>query len=155
MRILGSKHIKPDLAITLIGLTAGVFFMSFAHLSTARAEQDQGELTAALNRNSVQIGDVVLLTLHYRLPEGGSLPESPKIGGIEGITVLDQTVEPGQIRIKLFVDRLESFKSGPLTLSFKDKEGNIQTLKTDPVSFSVHSVLGEKPAGIGLTRPQR
>ena len=63
-------------------------------------------------------------------------------------------MEPGQIRIKLFVDRLESFKSGPLTLSFKDKEGNIQTLKTDPVSFSVHSVLGEKPAEAEL-RPIR
>jgi hypothetical protein len=54
----------------------------------------------------------------------------------------------------LFVDRLESWQSDNLTLSFKDKAGNIQTLKADPVSITVHSVLGEKPAEAEL-RPIR
>jgi hypothetical protein len=154
VRILGSKHIKADLLITLMGFIAGFFFGNVGPLNAARAEQNQGELTASLDRNSVQIGDVVRLTLHYRLPEGGSLPGDPKIGGIEGLTKLEQTVEPGEIRIKLFVDRLESWQSDTLTLSFEDKEGNIQTLKTDTVSFTVHSVLGEKPAEAEL-RPIR
>ncbi len=146
MRTLGSKHIKAYLLIALTGFIAGSFFGNVGQLNTAWAEQTQGEFTATLDRNSVQIGDVAWLTLRYRLPEGASLQEDIKIGGIEGITKLEQTVEPGQIRIKLFVDRLEYWESDTLTLSFEDKEGNIQTLKTDPVSLTVHSVLGEKPA---------
>ena len=107
-----------------------------------------------MDRQNAQIGDIVLLTLNYRLPEGGTLPESPTIGGIEGITKLDQTVEPGQIRIRLFVDQLASWESKPLTLFFLDKEGNEHALKADPVSFTVNSVLGEKPAEAEL-RPIR
>jgi hypothetical protein len=154
VRVFDSKHIKTDLLIAFMGLIAGLFCGNVGLSDTVWAEQHQGELTASLDPSSVQVGDVTWLTLHYRLPEGGSLQDDPIIGGIEGITKLEQTVEPGQIRIKLFVDRLESWQSDTLTLSFEDKAGNIQTLKTDPVFLTVRSVLGEKPAEAQL-RPIR
>lgn len=153
MRILGSKHIQAVLLLAVVGFIAG-YLRCVVFFNLAWADQSQGELTAALDRNSVKIGDVVRLTLKYRLPEGDSLPEVLKIGGIEGITILEQTVEPGRIRIKLFVDRLDSWRSGPLTLQFEDQAGNVKTLKTDPVSLTVHSVLGEKPAEAQLRPPR-
>jgi hypothetical protein len=127
------------------GFVIAVFLGNSGPVNAAPAEQYQGELSASLDRNSVQIGEVVQLTLRYRLPEGGSLPRLPAVGGLEGITKLEQTMKPGEIRIALFVDRLDSWQSETLTLSFNDKAGNTQTLKADPVSVTVNSVLGEKP----------
>jgi hypothetical protein len=154
VKVLDTKHIRTGLLIAFMGLLMGFFPGNAGRLNIARAEQNQGELTAALDRSSVQIGDVVWLTLDYRLPEGASLPKMPKIGGMENFTILEQSVEPGRIRIKLFVDRLESWRTDILTVSFEDKTGKIQTLKTDAVSLTVQSVLGDKPAEAQL-RPIR
>lgn len=145
-----SKNIKADVLFALIGFICWLFFGNAGLMTVAWTAQNQGELTASLDQNSVQIGDVVRLTLRYHLPEGASLKKPIKINGIEGLTILEQIVEPGQIRIKLFVDQPESWQSGPLTLSFENKEGIVQTLKTDPVSLTVQTVLGEKPADAQL-----
>jgi hypothetical protein len=107
-----------------------------------------------LDKNNARVGDTVWLTLKYQLPEGETLPEQIKLGGIEGVTIVEQVVEPGQIRIKLFVDRLESWKTDSVTISFNDKAGAEKTLKSAPVSLTVDSVLGEKPAEAQL-RPIR
>ena len=88
---------------------------------------------------------MVDLTLNYRLPEGARLSKDPAVSGLEGLTIVERAAGPGTIRIKLLVDRLDSWRSGDLSLAYLDQEGQPQFLKADPVSLSVLSNLGDKP----------
>jgi hypothetical protein len=118
-------------------------------------------LSASIDLDSARVGSIVELCLKYRLPEGARLPAEPKIKGIEGLTPVDRQIGPGQIRIRLLVDQLGPWKTGELSLSYIDKEGKNQVLTTDPVSLTVTSNLGDRPAeaelkpiqGIIPTRP--
>jgi hypothetical protein len=103
-------------------------------------------LSASLDRESARPGAIVVLTLSYRLPEGGRLPEEVEIQGLEGLTVLNREVAPKQIRVKILVDRLDTWKTGPLSLTYLDKAGATQALTADAVSIPLLSNLGEKPA---------
>jgi hypothetical protein len=109
--------------------------------------KDAGQgLSASLDRDSARVGGIVELRLKYRLPEGARLPAEPKIKGIEGLTPVDRQIGPGQIIIRLLVDQLGPLKTGPLSLSYIDKEGKNQVLTTGPVSLTVTSNLGDRPA---------
>jgi hypothetical protein len=118
-------------------------------------------LSASFDRDSARIGGIVELSLKYRLPERARLPAEPEIKGIEGLTAVDRQIGPGQIRIRLLIDRLGPWKTGALSLSYLDKEGKSQVLTTGPVSLTVTSNLGDRPAeaelkpiqGIIPTRP--
>jgi hypothetical protein len=105
-----------------------------------------GLLTVHLDRSEVPVGSIVEMTLTYTLPEGASIPEKPEIRGLEGLTVVEQTMEAGRIRIRLLVDQLGSWKSNMITLGYVDKENEKGVLKADPVSITVLSNLGPKPA---------
>lgn len=118
-------------------------------------------LSASIEQDSARVGDIIELRLNYRLPEGARLPADPKIKGIEGLTPLDRLAEPGQIKIRFLVDKLDVWKTEALSLSYIDKRGKNQVLTTDPVSLKVISNLGDRPAeaelkpiqGIIPTRP--
>jgi hypothetical protein len=101
-------------------------------------------LTATPDRTSVRLGETVVLTLAYRLPEGSRLPDTLEIGGLEGLTIVEQKRDPGGIRIKVLVDRLDPWQTESLSMTYLDKDGNRQTLETGPVSVSVLSNLGDK-----------
>ena len=103
-------------------------------------------LSASLGQESARLGSMVELTLGYRLPEGGRLPEQLEIRGLEDLTIVKHEIESDQIRVKLLVDKLGLSESGPISLAYVDKQGQRQYLKTDPVSIEVSSNLGEKPA---------
>jgi hypothetical protein len=135
---LGSRKL---MTLFLIGL----LFWPVASRSQSGSHETTGKLSASLDQDSASVGSVVVLTLSYRLPEGGHLPEEPEIKGLEDLTILGRTMERGRIKIKLLVDRLSPWKSGPLSLAYKSKEGKRETLKTEPVSLTVISNLGEKP----------
>ena len=102
-------------------------------------------LTASADPVPVQFGSVVVLTLSYRLPEGSHLPTEPQIKGLEGLTSVERQVAPGQIKIRFLVYQLETWKTGPLSLTCVDEEGKEQVLTDGPVSIPVLSNLGEKP----------
>ncbi len=102
-------------------------------------------LTAFLDRESATLGSILVLTLGYSLPEGGRLSEKPQIKGLENLTVVGLDAGSTQIRVRLLVDTLDSWKTGPLSLAYLDKDGNVQVLGTDPVSIKVISNLGDKP----------
>ena len=102
-------------------------------------------LTASLDRESARVGSKVILTLSYRLPEGAGFSDIPEIGGLEHLTHMDREIGPDEIRITLLVDQLGSWKTGPISVSYLDKDGKTQVLTTDPVSLTVLSNLGEKP----------
>ena len=100
-------------------------------------------LTVSLDQNSARVGSVVDLTLSYRLPEGASLAANPEIKGLENLTILERNVSHDRITIKLLVDRLDSWQTGPLALPYLDKEGKAHILAADPISLKVLSNLAE------------
>ncbi|UCF92809.1 MAG: hypothetical protein JSW39_01235 [Desulfobacterales bacterium] len=104
------------------------------------------ELTAAFDQTSVPVGATVTLVLNYRLPEGARLPEQPEIRGLAGLTVLERTPAPGQIRIRLLVDRLDRLTTGTLGLVYIDQASQTQVMETAALAVEVVSNLGDKPA---------
>jgi len=115
---------------------------------------DSGSLSASLDQTSVPVGGVVWLTLDFRLPEGGRLPEKAEVQGLDDLTVIKQTIDPGQIRLQLLVDRVGPWQSGPIGLSYLDAAGRAQLLSAPPVSIRVVSNLGEEAEAAQL-RPIR
>jgi hypothetical protein len=104
-----------------------------------------GKLSASVEPRAVRVGGTVVLNLRYELPEGADLPSEPKIGGLEGLTILNRVSEKKSMKFKILVDRLKSFETGALSLSYLDQEGGAKELTADPVSIKVVSNLGEKP----------
>lgn len=109
-----------------------------------------GTLSAVLDRESASVGSTVALTLEYRLPRGASLSEPPSVKGLEGLTIVERKVSPGSIRFRLLVDRLETWRSGPIVLAYRGADGKPGTLETGPVSLTVLSNLGEDPSNAAL-----
>ena len=114
-------------------------------LAETKTESPEPVFMASLDRESVRVGDMVWLTLQYHLPDGARLPEKAEIRGIEELTITERVQEIGQIRIRFLVDRLGAWKSGPISLTYVDKDGNEKMMNADPVSLTVLSNLGEKP----------
>ena len=74
-----------------------ILFFIFASWTVWGLESNKanpGSLTATLDQASVPVGGVVWLALDYRLPEGGRLPEKPTVKGLDGLTVLNQIINP-------------------------------------------------------------
>ncbi|MHA2281696.1 MAG: hypothetical protein ACXAC5_12685 [Promethearchaeota archaeon] len=113
--------------------------------ATGVIDQTAGTLTASLDKDSAAVGGVIWLTLNYRLPQGGRLPEKLEVKGLDGLRILKQIIEPRQVRIQLLVDRLNPWQSEPIGLTYLDSNGQPQVLTADPVSIQVISNLGEKP----------
>ena len=102
-------------------------------------------LTASVDRDPAKFGSIVVLTLAYRLPEGGYLPEELEIQGLEDLSTLGMETTPAHIRIRLLVDQSDLLQTGPLLLTYLDKEDDKQVMTADPVSITVLSSLGERP----------
>ena len=117
----------------------------FVGPAETKAESSEPVFTASLDRESVRVGDMVWLTLNYRLPDGARLPERPEIRGIEELTITDRVIEMDRIKIRFLVDRLGAWKSGPISLTYVDKNGKETTMNAGPVSLTVLSNLGERP----------
>jgi hypothetical protein len=117
-------------------------------LSTAQAQSTAAKpgLKAVLDRQTAHVGERVVLSLGYVLPEGATLVEPPEIKGVEDLTLVDIRKGEGEIRLSFLVDRLKDWKTKEITLSYHQKDGKRGELKVDPVSLTVASNLGEKPA---------
>lgn len=130
----------------------GIFLvaaLALLNVRPARAQTtepaDRGVLRATLDRESAAIGDLVRLDLEYSLPPGARLPENPKIEGLDGLSVTSRVEENGHIKLSLLVDRLESWQSQAIKLTYLDRDGTEQVMEAEPVSLEVTSNLGEKP----------
>ena len=104
-----------------------------------------GPLKAGFQPDSAGVGSVVQLRLDFELPDGARLPEKPEIGGIEKLTVLDVITGSGGLVVRILVDRLETIRTGHLSLTYVDKNGENQIFKANPLSLTVLSNLGDKP----------
>lgn len=131
----------------------GIYLVLFCILfwpwiSTAGAEPGNppgAELSASLDRDSGRVGDIVLLTLDYKLPDGARIAGELGVKGLEDITILDRQIGPNKIRIKSLVDKLGTWKTGPISFAYLGKDGKRHSLTTKPVSLTVLSNLGDKP----------
>ena len=134
------NHMKVPVLVVLFTLVCLIF---------ASVQSDGGNsgpgLDASLDHEAAEVGSTVVLSLNYRLPEGAHLPKDPVISGVKGLTIVERTARPGKIRIKLLVDRLNSWKPGELGLTYLDRQEQPQYLKADPVTLTVLSNLGDKP----------
>jgi hypothetical protein len=105
----------------------------------------ESSLSVSAEKSAAKTGDLLWLTLRYDLPEGGHLAEGPAVGGIEKLNIVEKVARAGEIKFRILVDRLESFRTEPISLTFIDKDGNDQRIETAPVFIAVSSNLGEKP----------
>jgi len=133
------------IALDLFVLITGLLLSPVVVLSQDEVKVTKPGLTASLDQESAKLGSIVLLTLRYSLPEGARLTDKPEIRGLDGLTILGREIRPEQIKVKLLVDRIDSWKTGPLSLAYLDKDEKTEVLATDPVSIKVLSNLGEKP----------
>jgi hypothetical protein len=121
-------------------------------LFTAHAQSTPAEpgLKVVLDRRTARVGEQVVLTLRYALPEGASLVEPLEINGVEDLTLVGVQKGEGEIRLSFLVDRLKDWKTKPITLSYQEKDGTRGELKAEPVSLTIASNLGEKPSEAAL-----
>ena len=119
-------------------------FTPVIQMAAGTESQSNGFLSATLEKSTVPVGGVVWLTLDYRLPRGGRLPEKPKIKGLEDISILEQIVDPGQIRIQLLADKVDSWQSEPIRLTYLDEQDQEHLLTTQPISLETVTNLNEK-----------
>jgi len=104
-----------------------------------------GLLEAGFAPEEAPVGGMVELILCYRLPQGAKLPVTPRIEGIEDLSVEGVQEGSGEIRIRILVDRLGQFETGPLSLAYVSAEGMTEWLRAEPASLAVLSNLGERP----------
>jgi hypothetical protein len=90
------------------------------------------------------VGGLVWLTLDYRLPAGAGLPDELQVQGLDELSIVKQIVEPGQIKIQLLFDRLETWQSGPIGLTYLDADGQAQLLTAEPVAIQAVSNISQK-----------
>lgn len=140
--------VKGGFGVILIALIALTLIMAAwpAVLWSRNTKTNSGPwLEASLDKDSATVGSIIQLSLEYHLPKGAALSDRPEIKGLEGLTILDSVKEKDIIRIRLLCDHLGSWKTGPLSISYIDKDGKSGILETGPVSLAVHSNFGEKP----------
>ena len=129
-------------------ISAIVFFLItsfFIYKPHAQNKIKEPSLSSHINHTSATIGGIVEITLQYTLPEGAKPLSPPEIKGFEELTVLKILEEKDRIIVRLLVDRLGSWKTGEISMSYKDNNGELGIVKADPVSLTVLSNLGEKP----------
>lgn len=117
--------------------------------------EDVPYIAIAVDKSEVNVGDIVDLTITYKLPEGssfngagsnGSKSDGFELEGLEGLTVVSKKAENGDIKLKVIIDKVQPFKIGPVTLTFKDKNDELNIIKSEEIDINVKSNLGDKPA---------
>lgn len=133
-------------------LTRGFIFLAilagclWPAVSPGARPDPPAPLAATVDPRELPLGGRVVLTLAYRLPEGATLPLAPAIGGLDDLTLVERRLEPGRIRLTFLVDRLGTWATGPLSLTYLDRAGQPVTVTAEGVTVTVRSNLGERPA---------
>lgn len=113
--------------------------------AVVQAADPEPSLTLSVDRKTVAVGGHLFLDLDYTLPPGASLSDKTEIDGLHDLTVIEEMVTDGTIKIRCIVDRLENFTIGPVGITYMDSEGNRSRLESDTVDITVKSNLGDKP----------
>jgi hypothetical protein len=122
---------------------------------TLALSQDRGghpipTFAVALDRHAAEAGEVVELALRLDLPAGFRFVDGPDIRALEGLTLVGTRTLAHGFRIRLLVDRLDDWKSGPFRVSVVDDLGNKVVLRAPPVSLDVLPTSDGPSAGAEL-----
>ena len=123
----------------------GLLLWGLGPAAAGFGRQEGGLLEARFVPEEAPVGGMVELILCYRLPRGAKLPAKPRIQGIQNLSVEGIREGSGEIRIRILVDRLGQFKTGPLSLAYVSAGGKTEWLRAEPASLAVLSNLGERP----------
>ncbi len=113
--------------------------------SQVNSNDCEGTLTATLDRHSARVGSIVTLTLHHKLPKGAVLSDPMEIKGIDGLSTIEFKTGPNITTVTFLIDRLDSWKIGPISISYLDKQGDSRTLTADSIPLKMISNLGDDP----------
>ncbi len=141
------------LFIFLYLLCLGTLAVKPAHGAFGEELEKKGTVPffrAEFDRGSARVGETVTLTITYQLPEGARLPENLKIEGLEGLSILKSAVHANRFEFVLLVDQIEELKTGDLSLSYVDNQGEKKTLSAKPATLTIKSNLGPKPEEAAL-----
>ena len=151
-------------ALFILSVTALLYFpltVIYAHSNDSlpvKTERKSGNKVSAeeipsvsisVDRNKANVGDLINLIIRYNLPKGSNFNES-EFEGLEGLTVIGRNSSNGEIKLTLLIDKIKDFKIGPVSLTFKDKKGELNIIKSEVLDIAVLSNLGNKPAEAGL-----
>lgn len=131
-------------------LTSGIIILLLFMPAAAKENKDDNKdiprLSASLNLNKAHVGDTVLLTLKYYIPDDAGFTPKTEIKGLEKLTVIDRKIEKSKIILTLLIDKDESFDIGPFEISYINKEKETNIIKSEKLRMEVLSNLGDKPA---------
>jgi len=102
-------------------------------------ESDAGSLVVSLDKTEATLGSIITLTLKYTLPAGASMGEDPEIKGIEDLFLVDKIFMPGQVVIRVLLDRTQRLETGILKLAYLDKDGRESFLEAPGIAVKVLS----------------
>ena len=119
-------------------------------LSQGRGGHTIPILVVALDQEATEVGTVVELALRVHLPPGFRFVDGPDSRALEGLTVVGTRSLPDGFRIRLLVDRLDDWKSGPFRVGAVDDLGNKVILRAPPVSLTVLPTSAGPSAGAEL-----
>lgn len=137
---------KPRPIITLVLCLFLFYNAGIQGFSETDALEPPAKLTASIDRKSAAVGETIILTLKYFVPEGIKFESMPKIEGLDGFTIIDKKMTEGDIKLTVLVDKLDKMEIGPVSLSYKDKDGIETIVRSEAVSLPVQSNLGDRPA---------
>lgn len=120
-----------------------------SHSPQATTSQS-GRMDISVQPKAAKIGDIVTVTLAFQLPQGAKLASKPVVNGLNGLTVVEQTLTSNKIQVKILVDQLDKLVSEPVSLSYVDKQNKQQLLSASPFSITVASNLGKTPSDAEL-----
>jgi hypothetical protein len=144
------KHVDSRKIVICLGLLVCSIFWYCPAWSETRSTDTVATLSLSMETQTAKIGDLLWITLTYKIPEDAKLADGNGLGGLETLTVMEQKTEPDSIQIKFLVDQLESFDLGPFSLTYIDPDNQQQQVWSDTISITIISNLGEKPEEASL-----
>lgn len=115
------------------------------------AKDDYGVRAEFIQKKAVP-GNIVTLSLKFKIPPGFKLPENPEIAGLNGFDIVKKRNMTDGIGIDIFVDRMDDLHLTALEIYLYNKKGGQKALKSNPAVLSVKPGISVKPTE-NLLRP--
>jgi hypothetical protein len=104
------------------------------------------KITGSADKDKVHAGDIINLKFEYYIPEGSTFAPDKDITGFEGLSIIAKEINTNEIKLTLIIDKTAAFDIGPVSLTFKDKKGDLNIIRTEKIHIEVSSNLGSKSA---------
>lgn len=112
---------------------------------------------ASVDRNTVQIGDPINLTVKITYDQSVTIVTNPRGVNLGGFEILDSlpgssTTEPNGVVTKTDTYRIATFETGddleipPIRLEYKTDDGRTGSLQTQPIQITMNRLIPEEEA---------